>query len=283
MAAAAAVLWLTVCFALAEEAGGFTYQVKPDGTAAITGCANSGGVVIPEQLNGHTVTSLARELFFARGGITSVSLPATVTYFGDDPGDSTWDYVFSYCFDLKAIHVAQGNPAFMDVDGVLYSRDGRILYNYPCARAGSVYHVPAKTRTICCTAFASSANLKEVYLDGGNAIWFTYTFFNDGDLTVYYPPDSVSAGRADLFIQNGLSRETSDEWNRFQVLGAEEPEPLSGDVNGDGQVDGRDLVRLAKHMAGDSVSVNEKAADLTGDGLIDGRDVLRLAKKLAGV
>ena len=54
-----------------------------------------------------------------------------------------------------------------------------------------------------------------------------------------------------------------------------------GDCNGDGIVDGRDLLRLAKFMAGQDVKIDEKAADLTGDGEVDGRDVLRLAKQLA--
>ena len=62
----------------------------------------------------------------------------------------------------------------------------------------------------------------------------------------------------------------------------EPPEVLSGDVNGDGTVDGRDLLRLAKHLAGNAVQIDASAADLNGDGQIDGRDLLRLAKFLAG-
>ena len=58
---------------------------------------------------------------------------------------------------------------------------------------------------------------------------------------------------------------------------------IPGDVNGDGVVDGRDLLRLAKYMAGQDVTIDEKAADLNGDGNVDGRDVLRLAKQLAGM
>lgn len=62
-----------------------------------------------------------------------------------------------------------------------------------------------------------------------------------------------------------------------------EPESLPGDCNSDGIVDGRDLLRLAKYLAGQDVTIDEKAADLTGDGVVDGRDVLRLAKQLAGM
>lgn len=58
---------------------------------------------------------------------------------------------------------------------------------------------------------------------------------------------------------------------------------LPGDVNADGTVDGRDLLRLARHLAGHSVQLDPAAADLNGDSSIDGRDLLRLAKRLAGL
>ena len=60
-------------------------------------------------------------------------------------------------------------------------------------------------------------------------------------------------------------------------------ETVSGDVNGDTIVDGRDLLRLARYLAGQGVTIDEKAADMNSDGQVDGRDVLRLAKLLAGV
>ena len=62
-----------------------------------------------------------------------------------------------------------------------------------------------------------------------------------------------------------------------------EPVPTPGDVNGDGTVDGRDLLRLARFIAGNNVTIDAAAADMNGDGNVDGRDVLRLAKKLAGI
>ena len=57
---------------------------------------------------------------------------------------------------------------------------------------------------------------------------------------------------------------------------------IPGDVNGDFTVDGRDLLRLVRYLAGHKVVMDASAADLTGDGSIDGRDVLRLARRLAG-
>ncbi len=56
----------------------------------------------------------------------------------------------------------------------------------------------------------------------------------------------------------------------------------SGDVNGDGVVDGRDLIRLKQHFAGYDVIIDESNADANGDGTVDGRDVIRLAQYFAG-
>ena len=57
---------------------------------------------------------------------------------------------------------------------------------------------------------------------------------------------------------------------------------LPGDATDDGEVDGRDVLRLMKYFAGQAVTFNEANADVTGDGEVDGRDVLRLMKYFAG-
>ena len=70
------------------------------------------------------------------------------------------------------------------------------------------------------------------------------------------------------------------------VTGTAEEDPVNkpGNVNGDesGTVDGRDLLRLARYLAGQDVTINQKASDVNGDGTVDGRDLLRLARYLAG-
>jgi hypothetical protein len=57
---------------------------------------------------------------------------------------------------------------------------------------------------------------------------------------------------------------------------------VPGDVTGDGVVDGRDLLRLAKYLGGYDVSINSANATVNGDNAVDGRDLLRLAKYLGG-
>ena len=47
-------------------------------------------------------------------------------------------------------------------------------------------------------------------------------------------------------------------------------------------MDGLDLIRIKKHLAGWDVEMNEKAADVNGDQTVDGLDLIRLKKYLAG-
>lgn len=59
-------------------------------------------------------------------------------------------------------------------------------------------------------------------------------------------------------------------------------ETLFGDVNGDGKVNQKDLLRLAKHFAGYDETINEAASDVNADGAVTQKDLLRLAKFFSG-
>ena len=54
---------------------------------------------------------------------------------------------------------------------------------------------------------------------------------------------------------------------------------IPGDVNGDGSVDSRDLIRLTKELANGST---DEKADVNGDGSVDSRDLINLMKKISG-
>ncbi len=55
-----------------------------------------------------------------------------------------------------------------------------------------------------------------------------------------------------------------------------------GDSNGDGNVDVKDAVLLAQHLAGWNVSVNSQKSDCNADGKVDVKDAVLLAQYLAG-
>ena len=188
---------ITVILTSNSESSDFTYMELNDGTLQITGCNIKGDVVIPDSIDGRTVTSIASQLFYEKVGITSVTLPASVTYFGNNRSDNDWDYVFSYCYDLENIFVDSRNPSFCSVDGVLYNKDKKTLINYPCNHSGEVYHVTAETGDIlCCTSFAACQNLRFLFLDNPETWWYTYTFFSTGQLTTFYCEGGRTADKA---------------------------------------------------------------------------------------
>lgn len=57
---------------------------------------------------------------------------------------------------------------------------------------------------------------------------------------------------------------------------------VAGDVNGDGNVNNKDILRLMKYLKGKDVEVNEAALDINGDGNVNNKDLLRLMKYLKG-
>ena len=57
---------------------------------------------------------------------------------------------------------------------------------------------------------------------------------------------------------------------------------LPGDVTGDGKVNGFDLIRLRKYLAGEDVKIEAVNADVNGDGKVNGMDLIRLRRYLAG-
>ncbi len=72
-----------------------------------------------------------------------------------------------------------------------------------------------------------------------------------------------------------------------EVLLAQEIIPMLsrkiGDTTGDGIIDGRDVLRLAKYLAGGYYTEDIDTFDVNSDGKVDGRDLLRLVKYCAGM
>ena len=192
--------------ALADtQSGNFTYTLLEDGTASITGCTAAGDIVIPGTIDGYTVTNLKAKLFYSKNGITSVTVPKSVTYLGPEPGASEWAYTFSYCWELQNIYVESGSQSFVSDNGVLYNKTKTILVNYPVMHAGAEYHVPTSVAYLACTSFAANENLRDLYLDSANTYWMTYTFYNCPNLRVHYYPGGKTEQWVEKFTANGLA------------------------------------------------------------------------------
>lgn len=79
-------------------------------------------------------------------------------------------HVRSLMLDLSSVaryEVAEDNPYFISIDGILFSKDKKELVLYPCAAAETHYDVPRGTETIGCYAFADARDLTSITLPLG--------------------------------------------------------------------------------------------------------------------
>ncbi|MBQ7383037.1 MAG: leucine-rich repeat domain-containing protein [Paludibacteraceae bacterium] len=134
---------------------GFPEQLAEIEGWAFYGCRSLKSIDIPE-----TVTSIGKVAFMSCDSITSMYIHAGITYLGDTEGDANGS-AFSACHGLMAINVAPDNPNFCSIDGVLFSKDRKTLWQFPCGRKGG-YSIPYGTETISSYALYKSDSLRTV-------------------------------------------------------------------------------------------------------------------------
>lgn len=114
-----------------------------------------GELVIPSELDGHPVGYIGNAAFMNAKGITSITIPATVT----DMGNS----VFFGCTSLEKFVVEAGNSFYsVTDDGVLMADENKFLVAYPAKKAGDTYHIPDSVDEIAPGCFGFAQNLKEI-------------------------------------------------------------------------------------------------------------------------
>lgn len=149
------VIVLVAAFALLcgqARAQLFNTYSNGDGTLTIDGYTGPNGAVnIPDNINGMTVTGIAGQPFYGESGITSVTIPASVTNIGVN--------AFSNCPTLGAIYVTPGNPDYSSsVDGVLFNHNQTTLLEYPSASDLNLsYTIPSTVTSIGPGAFSGTA------------------------------------------------------------------------------------------------------------------------------
>ena len=127
------------CYALTSAV--LSNGMKTVPSSMFGGDCNLTSVVLPKGV------TYIDDTAFINAGLRSITIPATVTGLGTA--------VFSGCKSLTAIYVEAGNTAFKDVDGVLFSADGKTLICYPSGKYG-YYSIPSGTVKIAYGAFRSA-------------------------------------------------------------------------------------------------------------------------------
>ena len=103
------------------------------------------------------VTSIGYMAFGSCKSILEVNIPAAAA----DISDSA----FYGCDGLRSFTVAADNPNYSsDKWGVLFSKDGSTLIQYPASRVWPYYNVPDGVRSISSYAFCNCQNLVNLYI-----------------------------------------------------------------------------------------------------------------------
>ncbi|MDO4544060.1 MAG: leucine-rich repeat protein [Clostridia bacterium] len=182
------VALLPISFSTADTVGDFEVSFSEDmDEVTIWDYHGEGGeVTVPSELFGASVTAIASYAFYD-SNITKLTIPSSVKVVGTHVfyncealetlvlGAQTMlpiDYEsgllgsFHNCNALKEITVDGDNPYYKDVDGVLFTKDGKELLFYPNGREAESYTVPEGVEKVTEGAFWYSQYLREFEISG---------------------------------------------------------------------------------------------------------------------
>ena len=137
-----------------------------DGTCTLVGigsCTDSCVVIPTYSPAGDRVTSIAARALYGQKRINAIQIPPTVEHIGA--------LAFANCPNLVYISVSDQNEDYCDIDGILYTSDGRELLLYPPMRAGASVTLSLVTTEIAEMAFYNCAYLTHVYYTGSPEMW----------------------------------------------------------------------------------------------------------------
>lgn len=294
----------------------------------------SGSISIPETVNGFRVTTVAFEAF-GSSKINSVVIGNNVTYinqnafsncqrlksvtFPNNNGFSLglWPFQgctsletitlpknltsmdcnpFMGCSGLSYIGVDENNPNYMSVDGVVYSKDTKAIYAYPCGRQSTNYEIIGGTQVLGRGAFMSASKLEKIHIPNSVSQIYAQAFWECTNLKALILPPNITYISQNMATFSGIrevvipNKVTSIESSAFSVcfnlisVKVEIEEPLAIDENTFGN-----RANATLYVPMGSVDAYSKAdywknfkkimpiGDANGDGAISDADVKEAA------
>ena len=167
-------------------------------------------ITIPE-----SVKSIGNYAFYNNYYLTEIAISGNVSYIGES--------AFGSCTDLSSIEVSADNTSYCSVDGVLYNADKTILMQYPAAKSGKTFTIPASVTSIGAYAFSRATNLENITFAENCSIEtiVEYTFYDCDSLKEITIPASVtSIGNYAFNSCNNLEKVEFAENSQLTTIGS---------------------------------------------------------------
>lgn len=196
--------------------GEWEYYIKEDGTAEIYFLwSNPKEIVVPSELGGRAVTSIASGAFEGNGKARSITLPDTVTNIADSTFSGCWNLqsiilpdsltsigerAFAYCESLVSITIPEGIECIGK--GMFWNCESLRSVTLPksiksieetafsCCDSLTSITIPENVTDIAGNAFRMSSNLNEIIVDEGNTVYASkdgVVYNKSGDKILFYP------------------------------------------------------------------------------------------------
>ena len=160
------------------------------------------------------VSTIGSSAFALCTSVTSVEMPENITSIGGN--------AFSGCTGLLSINVDENNNVYKSIDGVMFSKDGNVLYIYPGGKANTSYTVPDHVTEIGYGAFLNCGNLVKVEISDGVQTIGRESFLNCQNLDTVIIPASITAIESSAFKYCNNLKTVEVQWQA--------PLPVSADV-----------------------------------------------------
>lgn len=145
--------------------------------SAFRSCQQLSSILLPENL------SMIDGSFWECSSLQTIEIPASVTSLSSDS--------FVNCTNLTEIHVAEDNPNYCSVDGVVFSKDMAKLLTIPVNAPFTTYTVPDTVKVLCISSIRSCRNLTEIILPDSLTTISECTFMGCTSLSSITIPKNV--------------------------------------------------------------------------------------------
>lgn len=249
-------LMFSLCSVYAESAGEYIYR-NENGNAVICSAPvdSEGCIHIPSTVGGLPVTGVDDWAFDKNLEITSVIFDNGITKIGDG--------AFSGCQNLESV-ILPDTLLNIGWDAFSYCRSLESM------------EIPDKVKSLGGFSFCGCTALKSLKI-GRETVRIGYGAFKECEnlSRVYYPLEKTDRAVIDIKPENDVLNTV------LWYYGDSQKGVRPGDINGDSNVDNKDLTRLFQYLSDWGVEINSGAVDVNADGSEDNKDLTRLFQFLS--